>query len=240
MLEEKTRLPNAMQKKQSGLGRPLFKPGTVEHLPIVPANPSLSSGVAPCYPQPMNEPHSSPAIDVLTQVSHKLIRTACRDDFDPFMLGTEPDHTGPIVRACFYYAVVVTPKHTVVFDNQGQGGMCKMVPDEVAAVWDTQELLASQGVSIEDLSRTNLDVGDHPVPAPLEIHNDFPDLAEEVPLKGSIEDLPVSPQFAGRIGLMDLLKKDLDLVHFMFGPSPSPETSPSQESATSPRRPRMG
>ncbi len=192
----------------------------------------------------MDNSTPSPPSDGLTLLSHKLIRTACQDDFDPFMIGTPPDQDGPIVRACFYFAVVVTPKHTVVFDNQGRGGMCDLSPEEMVAVWDTAPLLASQGMSMETLHVPLPELPDVPVPSPLEIANDLPSFDPDAPpAKARLDDFPVAPQFAGRVHLTDLLKRDVELLCFLveqgWGARPDQEQEPEPPASVS-RRPKMG
>ena len=192
----------------------------------------------------MDDTTPRPPSDSLTLLSHKLIRTACRDDFDPFMVGTPPEQEGPAVRACFYYAVAVTPMHTVLFDNQGRGGMCDLVPEEMVAVWNTPALLASQGMSMEALHVPLPALPDAPIPSPLEITNDLPSFDPDAPpVKAPLEELAVDPQFAGRVRLTELLKSDVELLCFLIeqGWGDQPEQEQDREPPVSvARRPKMG
>jgi hypothetical protein len=84
------------------------------------------------------------SMDPATELAHKLIRRDAMDAFDPFMVHGHPDRNETstrIVRACFYYAMVVTPVATVLYDNDGKGGMCEMVDEEIRAIWRTKDLL---------------------------------------------------------------------------------------------------
>ncbi len=92
--------------------------------------------------------------DALDRLSHLLIRAYNGDGLDPFFVRGHPampQTERRLVRACFYYAVVMTPRATWLFDNDGRGGMCEMAPHEIAAVWRTPELLAAAGTSFEAL-----------------------------------------------------------------------------------------
>lgn len=183
--------------------------------------------------------------DPLTLLSHKLIRTACRDDFDPFMVGTKPDNDGPIVRACFYYAVVVTPKHTVLFDNEGRGGMCDFTPDEMLAAWETPALLESQGITLDQLHLPGHALGDQAVPKPVQIDNDLPSFDPDEPhRKVLVGEAYLDPQFEGRVPLTQLLKRDVELLCFMVeqGCSLTSDAEPEPEAvqASAVRRPKMG
>lgn len=158
-----------------------------------------------------NDPIQALPADPLTALSHRLIRQARRDDLDPFMVGSGPGQS-PAVRACFYYAVVVTPQTTVLFDNDGRGGMCDRTPHEMVAAWRTAEILASQGNSWEDLQAGRLTLSDAPLPVPMEIVNDL-DPVLPWNRKAPVED-PAwsSPGFAGRVSLRELLTHDPELL----------------------------
>jgi hypothetical protein len=94
----------------------------------------------------------TPPPDPLDRLSHLLIRAYNGDDLDPFLLRGHPampQTEARLVRACFYYAVVMTPKATWLFDNDGRGGMCEMAVHEIAAVWRTPRLLAALGTDFE-------------------------------------------------------------------------------------------
>jgi hypothetical protein len=86
-----------------------------------------------------------------------------------------PQSDRRIVRACFYYAVVVNPKVTLLFDNYGRGGMCDLVPDEIQAIWRTPELLAALGVDFESVRDGSAVLGEAPVP-PLALNSDALDV----------------------------------------------------------------
>ena len=105
--------------------------------------------------------------DCGTELAHILIRAEACDGFDPFMLHGHPnvpqiEHR--VVRVCFYYAMVVTPKLTALYDNDGRGGMCDMTADEVRAIWRTDELLAALGTDFEALSSGTATFTDGAVP----------------------------------------------------------------------------
>lgn len=89
----------------------------------------------------------------MDQLGHLLIRAYNGDTFDPFFIPCHPHWTqeGHIVRACFYYAIIVTDKLTFLFDNDGRGGMCDLVPEELGAIWRTRDLLETFGVTLEAL-----------------------------------------------------------------------------------------
>jgi hypothetical protein len=97
--------------------------------------------------------HNLPA-DPMTDLSHVLIRSYNGDQFDPFMVHGHPyvaERPDRIVRACFYYGVVMTPKLTAIYDNCDRGGMCDMTPDEIAVIWRTPALLEKLGTTFEAL-----------------------------------------------------------------------------------------
>lgn len=92
--------------------------------------------------------------DPMTDVGHLLIRAYNGDHFDPFFVQGHPsmgEQTDRIVRACFYYAIVMTPKITMIYDNCGRGGMCDMTPDEISVIWKTPALLEQLGTTFEAL-----------------------------------------------------------------------------------------
>ena len=102
----------------------------------------------------ITEPSSIPAPDAATDLAHRLIRFAAHDTFDSFMVHGHPflqPWDDQVVRACFYYALVVTPKIAILYDNDDAGGMCRLEADEVRAVWRTLALLAAFGTDFEAL-----------------------------------------------------------------------------------------
>ncbi|MGU3661172.1 hypothetical protein [Methylobacterium fujisawaense] len=106
----------------------------------------------------------------MDRVGHLLIRAYNGDELDPFFIAGHPamaERPDRLVRACFYYAVVMTPKVTLVFDNDGAGGMCTMDPLEISAVWRTPDILDALGVTFEALGDGSADFEDRPLPAPL-------------------------------------------------------------------------
>jgi hypothetical protein len=93
-------------------------------------------------------------LDPLDRIGHLLIRAYKGDQIDPFFVRghpSMPETESRLVRACFYYAIIVTPKATWLFDNGGRGGMCEMAEHEIAAVWRTPTLLAALGTDFEAL-----------------------------------------------------------------------------------------
>lgn len=183
--------------------------------------------------------------DVLTLLSHRLIRRACNDGFDPFMIpgGPEMERDGVRARACFYYAVLLTPQTTVLLDNQGRGGMCALLPEEIVAAWSTPDLLASQGLSLEDLDRPAPPPGSMvaDVPLPREV---VPDLEDgDTPAKAGLDDFR-SPGHPEPVRVAELLKSDVRLLLTILeahAPAPEP-VSPQPEGAPAPvsRSPRPG
>jgi len=139
----------------------------------------------------MDTPASTAALD---RFGHLLIRSACHDEFDPFFVHgpLADDRPNDHVCACFYYAVILGPTFTVLMDNQGRGNMCTMTMGELAAVWDTQELLASLGVSRADLetNRVVLPLG-QAVPPPLfegvDVYSALGDVHGDVPIQQVIQ-----------------------------------------------------
>ena len=100
-----------------------------------------------------SEAPSRPA-DPMTDVGHLLIRAYNGDKFDPFFVQGHPsmgEQSERIVRACFYYAIVMTPGVTMIYDNCGRGGMCDMASDETAVIWRTPALLEKLGTTYEAL-----------------------------------------------------------------------------------------
>ena len=177
---------------------------------------------------------ASPPVDPMTELSHRLIRAAVSDDFDPFMLGTAPTDSGPVVRACFYYAVVMTPRTTVLFDNYGRGGMCDMVPDEMVAAWNTPELLASQAVTLESLRDGTAQLAATRVPLPADLMMDL-DWAsdDEAPALKALS-LPTDARFAHQKSIKELLKADPELLLFLVNMNPALEPQADEP----PARPR--
>ncbi len=106
------------------------------------------------------------AMDLL---GHLLIRAHNGDVLDPFFVEGHPalaPRGDRIVRSCFYYSVVVTPRVTALYDNDGRGGMCTLDPSEIAAVWRTPRLLAALGASFETLADGTADLNGKTVPEP--------------------------------------------------------------------------
>lgn len=101
---------------------------------------------------------SPPWLDQAGQLTHALIRHQCQDGLDPYLVHGHPSWVGAdaspstCIRACFYYTAIVDDDFTLLLDNQGQGGMCNLELWEVAAVWDTQELLDALGWTQADLT----------------------------------------------------------------------------------------
>ena len=181
----------------------------------------------------MNSP-SRPVTDAMTQLAHKLIRAANSDDFDPFMLGSAPGETGPVVRACFYYAVVMTPRTTVMFDNHGRGGMCDLIPEEMVAAWNTPDLLASQGVGLEALRNGTAVINDQAVPRPADLVMDL-DFEQEGAEK-KLGDFPLEDRFSERKSLKEVLRSDPELLLFLIGQNPTLEPEADSEVVVSPPR----
>lgn len=131
-----------------------------------------------------------PPYDAVTELAHRLIRDRTHDNSDPFMihghpnLSHEPDR---LVRACFYYAVVIGPRLTVLHDNDGRGGMCDMTLNEISAVWRTPDLLSSLGTDFEALRRGGARLEEGTLPAPILT---WQDLAEKPDTSGGVENTP--------------------------------------------------
>ncbi|MBD2745877.1 hypothetical protein IC232_04110 [Microvirga sp. BT688] len=93
-------------------------------------------------------------VDPMTDVGHLLIRAYNGDQFDPFFVSGHPSRTlepDVIIRSCFYYSILMTPKITMIYDNCGRGGMCDMTPDEISVIWKTPALLDQLGTTFEAL-----------------------------------------------------------------------------------------
>jgi hypothetical protein len=106
----------------------------------------------------------------LDRVGYLLIRAYNNDTLDPFFIRGHPamsERPERLVLACFYYAVVMTPKVTAVFDNDGAGGMCTMDVREISALWRTPDVLEALGVTFEDLRTGTAVFEDRPLPEPL-------------------------------------------------------------------------
>jgi hypothetical protein len=102
---------------------------------------------------PTSQPQDLPN-DPMSDVGHLLIRAYNGDQFDPFFVQGHPsmgEQSDRIVRACFYYAIVMTPKITMLYDNCGRGGMCDMTIDEVSVIRKTPALLEKLGTTFEAL-----------------------------------------------------------------------------------------
>ena len=94
-------------------------------------------------------------LDPLGALGHKLIHAYNGDGSGPFFVVGHPEMPQTekrLVRACFYYAIVMTPKLTAVYDNDDRGGMCSMTTDEISAIWRTEDLLAPLGLRFEDFT----------------------------------------------------------------------------------------
>ncbi len=154
-------------------------------------------------------------LDSLTQLSHALIRSGARDTLDPFMIPVIPScsHDDLTVRGCFYYAVAITPQHTVLFDNWGEGGMCKLALHEMRAVWDTSTLLAAVGLSLDELKAGHAVLPSIALPAPDEIINDFDPSSKTVE---HLVDPPYCDWYGKRVSLRGLLKSDKALQNLML------------------------
>lgn len=157
--------------------------------------------------------------DILTQLSHKMIQQAIGDNFDPFMLQWEQQHPGVQGRSCFYYAVMTTPHHAVLFDNLGKGGMCDLSFEEICAVWPIEQLLESQGIEESDFNAKS-DLPDNPIPKGIEVHYDLDDRD----FKGiDINTLVEPDKFVSFISLSELLKKDPHIFINIAGRVLAPE-----------------
>lgn len=124
------------------------------------------------------------AMDLL---GHLLIRAHNGDDLDPFFVEGHPalaPSDGRIVRSCFYYSVVVTPRVTALYDNDGRGGMCTLHPSEIAAVWRTPRLLEALGASFESLSNGTAELEGKAVPEPCWRADGFSPEPEGTPAPG--------------------------------------------------------
>lgn len=100
-----------------------------------------------------SQPQDLPS-DPMTDVGHLLIRAYNGDQFDPFFVVGHPSRTkepNVIIRSCFYYSILMTPKITMIYDNSGRGGMCDMTVDEISVIWKTPALLESLGTTFEAL-----------------------------------------------------------------------------------------
>jgi len=107
--------------------------------------------------------------DAMGRLGHLLIRAHNGDDLDPFFVTGHPamsEREDRLVRGCFYYSVVVTPRITAVYDNEGAGGMCTMDPVEIAAIWRTPRLLEALGITFEGLRDGTASLDGASVPAP--------------------------------------------------------------------------
>jgi hypothetical protein len=154
----------------------------------------------------MNKPAAPPleATDPMDRLGHVLIRSVTRDDLDPYFVHGHPQWNRPqdMVRACFYYAVALGDVFTVVLDNDGRGGMCEMVLHEIVAVWKTTDLLASLGLSLEDLRAGTAVVTENLlVPPPL--------LTDES-LRESLGDIDGDLSAASLVGVLERLAARLD------------------------------
>jgi len=102
---------------------------------------------------PLDETENKLPPDAMTDVCHLLIRSYCKDTFDPFMVPGHPfgDEIEAIGRNCFYYSVFMARGLTMLLDNMGRGGMCNIEEDPVSAIWHTPTLLKELGVTFEEL-----------------------------------------------------------------------------------------
>lgn len=105
--------------------------------------------------------------DLMSKLGHRLIREVCGDAFDPFFVighPFKPQTEKQLVRACFYYALIIGPKVTVLFSNFDRGGMCDLVPEEIVGIWRTTDISAAYGVSFDDLRLERGELRDAPMP----------------------------------------------------------------------------
>lgn len=159
-------------------------------------------------------------LDPFSRLSHALIRRGAKDDLDPFFLPGVLNESGqPVaIRACFYYAIAMTPKNVVLFDNWGEGGMCKLAPNEMRAVWSTEEVLAAVGLTEEELRS-----GSSPLPETFELpapHEILDDLNPSTKVKESLEDPPSFDGYVGRVSLRKLLTTDMGLFSMWLDQAP--------------------
>lgn len=159
-------------------------------------------------------------LDPLSRLSHALIRRGAKDDLDPYFLSAELAQSGqPVsVRACFYYAIAMTPKNVVLFDNWGEGGMCKLAPHEMRAVWSTEEVLAAVGLTEEELRTGSAPLpATFDLPAPYEIMDD---INPSEKMKESLDDAPSFEGYAGRVSMRKLLATDMGLFGIWLEQAP--------------------
>lgn len=105
--------------------------------------------------------------DLMSKLGHRLIREVCGDGFDPFFIvghPFKPETDTLLVRACFYYALIVSPKATLLFSNFDRGGMCDLAPEEIVGIWRTSDILNAYGVSFEELRSGTGALADVPMP----------------------------------------------------------------------------
>lgn len=128
------------------------------------------------------------APDPMDRLGHLLIRAYNGDDLDPYFVKGHPNLESTatrVIRSCFYYSVVMTPKVTALFDNDGRGGMCTLDPHELSGLWKTPDLLAALGVGFEELRDGTAALEDRPLPPPFCRPNmDWPLEAKEQPAAG--------------------------------------------------------
>lgn len=119
---------------------------------------------------PQQAPHPATSTpDAMDRLGHLLIRAYNGDDLDPFFVKGHPSLESTetrVIRSCFYYSVVMTPKVTALFDNDGRGGMCTLEPHELSGLWKTPELLSALGVAFEELRDGTAAFEDRPLPPP--------------------------------------------------------------------------
>jgi hypothetical protein len=113
-------------------------------------------------------PSIAASADPMDRLGHLLIRAYNGDDLDPFFVHGHPamvQTEDRIVRSCFYYSVVMTPKVTALFDNEGRGDMCTLELHELSGLWKTPDLLAALGVGFEELMDGTAAFEDRPLEA---------------------------------------------------------------------------
>jgi len=110
-----------------------------------------------------------PNQDPVTDLAHRLIEREANDASRPFMVSGHPflkQRHDRLVRSCFYYTVMITPRVTALYDNWDKGGMCDLTPHELRAIWKTPRLLLELGVTFEDLQAGTALPGDSSVSPP--------------------------------------------------------------------------
>lgn len=109
--------------------------------------------------------------DARDRLVHALIRRSAKDGWDPFMIAGHPNlseeaQRGWIVRSCFYYTAMISPKAILLLDNAGAGGMCRMDVEEIRFIWKTPDVLAALGIDWETLANGDFESREDMVPDP--------------------------------------------------------------------------